>query len=265
MLVPDQLLYQQDCLPALSPIERADVDTGDHTVGLSLKVLDNEDLAISLFKVQTLNNVSVVSRVLNLLALASTRWLYSSRGVCGITMRHLVLRLCVDGTLASTHAGLRSLEVLLPTRTLTVGAAVLTTSRTLFRWLLTSLRGLLVLLCTLILLIPSIAGVPRLRIFRSLIVILIGLPLILLLGRRLLIVLRLPVVPFIVLCLCRRLSTLILLMVRMLGSLLLVLTVLLLFDRGGSLRGSRGCWLACRHRDEGGSVHLQGERDKGTS
>jgi hypothetical protein len=86
------LLDQEDSLAALSPIQRADIDAGDHTIGLSLQILNNEDFAVTLLKVETLNNIAVVGGILNIwLAGAASSWLHSLRRVCGVPLANAVL------------------------------------------------------------------------------------------------------------------------------------------------------------------------------
>ena len=92
MFVFDHRLDQKDSFAAFSPIQRADIDAGDHTIGLSLQILYYEDFAVTLFKVETLNNIIVVGRIFYIwLADAASSWLNSLRRVCGVPLAYTVL------------------------------------------------------------------------------------------------------------------------------------------------------------------------------
>ena len=107
VFVFDHLLDQEDSFATFSPIQRADIDAGDHTIGLSLQILNYEDFAVTLFEVETLNDIVVVGRILYIwLADAASSWLHSLGGVCGVPLAYTVL--------ASTDTSFSLLEVWVP-------------------------------------------------------------------------------------------------------------------------------------------------------
>ena len=115
MPIPDQLLNQQGCFAAFAPIQRADINTGHHTVLLGFLITNHEDFTVSLLKVQTFHHVPVVSCVLNRLRL-SVR-LQPGRRVGRVTL--------LATAAASTNTCLLWGEVTCPLGARAVGARVL--------------------------------------------------------------------------------------------------------------------------------------------